>query len=222
LAVVDRAFGEAWLRLMRNHSALIFSGDEDIITDQLKTELVALRSEDHPRGFNSGLFCMPVRDAKLRDCYGKSIDQMPDLTIYPANPRPGIADQQHDALFFECKVLDKTRGMDLYRSNGIERFRAGRYAWRMPHAGMVAYVLEKSEYSPTAALTDYFAKANKAGNTIGSELGVSEPPIQAVKAQNAFVSDVGESRHLRSAPVIDGKTSVVTLRHLWLIANPKP
>ena len=65
---------------------------------------------------------MPTRDSRLRDCYGESIDQSPDLTIYPAVPRRGIADDQHDALFFECKVLDKARGMDLYRANGIERF----------------------------------------------------------------------------------------------------
>lgn len=184
------------------------------------TELVALRSEKCPPGFHDGLFGMPVRDAKLPSWDGKSIDQMPDITIYLATNRQGIANQRHDALFFECKVLDKNRGMDLYRSQGIERFTQGRYAWCMPHAGMVAYVLEKSECSPTVALTGYFARINHTGGTVGSELGVSTPPTLVAKAKTAHVSDVAESRHLRSAPVIDGKRNVITLRHLWLIANP--
>lgn len=173
--VVEQALSEAWLRLIRDHTALISGGNEDAITDQLMTELVALRSNECPPGFHAGFFGMPVRDGKLPSWDGKSIDQMPDITIYPAIPRHNIADQRHDALFFECKVLDKTRGLDLYRSQGIERFTQGRYAWRMPHAGMVAYVLERSESSPTTALTGYFMRTNQAGKTIGSELGAFTP-----------------------------------------------
>jgi hypothetical protein len=153
VAVVDRAMSEAWRRMLRDHSILIHAGDEDTITDQLRTELVAMRRENRPRGFGSAFFGVPTRDSKQRDCYGASIDQSPDLTIYPAHPRRGIADDQYDALFFECKVLDRTRGMDLYRLNGIERFTTGRYAWRMPHAGMIAYVLDKHETSRARART---------------------------------------------------------------------
>jgi len=216
---VDRALGEAWLRLMTDHSVLVHAGDEDMITEQLKTELVAMRRTDQPRGFNAALFGVPTRDSRLRDCHGESIDQSPDLTIYPAIPRRGIADDQHDALFFECKVLDKARGMDLYRVNGIERFTTGRYAWRMPHAGMLAYVLDKSECSPTVALTDYFTRSTAAGSTIGKDLGMSDPPTQAMTAWNSLVSDVAETRHLRTAPEV-GARSIIALRHLWLLANP--
>jgi len=218
--VVERALSEAWLHLIQDHSTLVSGGNEDAITDQLMTELVALRGNEYPPGFHAGFFGMPVRDGKLPSWDGKSIDQMPDITIYPAVPRQNIADHRHDALFFECKVLDKGRGMDLYRSQGIERFTQGRYAWCMPHAGMVAYVLEKSEFSPTAALTGYFARINQTGKTVGGEVGVSTPPTLVAKANTAYVSDVAESRHLRSAPVVDGKVSMITLRHLWLIATP--
>ena len=199
---------------------LVSGGNEDAITDQLITELVALRGNECPSGFHAGFFGMPVRDGKLPSWDGKSIDQMPDITIYPVVPRHNIADQRHDALFYECKVLDKTRGLDLYRSQGIERFTQGRYAWRMPHAGMVAYVFAKSESSPTTALTGYFTRTNQAGKKIGDELGVSTFPTLVPKAGAAHISDVAESRHIRSAPVIEGKKSVITLRHLWLVATP--
>lgn len=203
VSLVARALGEAWLILISHHIALVQAGDEDRITEQLKTELIALRSSDQPPGFNDALFGMPTRDSKLRDCHGRSIDQSPDLTIYPAKSRLGIADPQHDALFFECKVLDRTRGMDLYRAKGIERFTTGRYAWRMPHAGMLAYVLDKSECSPTAALARYFVRPGAAGLTLGEGLGVFEPPGQVVSAWNRWLSDVAETRHLRTAPVVD-------------------
>lgn len=220
IKVVEQALTEAWLHLIRDHSTLVSGGNEDAITDELMNALVALRGSKYPPGFHAGFFGMPVRDGKLPSWDGKSIDQMPDITIYPAIPRQSIANHRHDALFFECKVLDKTRGMDLYRSQGIERFTQGRYAWCMPHAGMVAYVLEKSERSPTTALTDYFARVDQAGNTIGGQLGASTPPTLAAKAKNAYVSDIAESKHLRSAPVVDGRKSVITLRHLWLTSSP--
>ena len=220
IRVVEQALSEAWLCLIRDHSALVLSGNEDAITDQVVTELATLRVREYPPGFNPGIFCMPSRDGKLPSWDGQSIDQMPDITIYPAVPRQNIASPRHDALFFECKVLDRNRGMDLYRSQGIERFMQGRYAWQMPHAGMVAYVLEKSECSPTAALASYFARINQGGDSIGFELGVAAPPVSVAKAKNAYVSEIAESKHLRRAPVIDGKASVITLRHLWLIVAP--
>lgn len=220
LKVVEQALGEAWLCLIKNHLALVLTGDEDAITNQLMTELVAMRAKEYPPGFNSAIFGMPVRDAKLPDWNGKSIDQMPDITIYPAVPRQGIADQRHDALFFECKVLDRQRGMDLYRSQGIERFTYGRYAWRMPHAGMLAYVLEKSDCSPTTALAKYFALLNSKGVTIGHELGISSPLNSVAPNRNEHISDTAESSHVRQAPALDGIPSVIRLRHLWFTVNP--
>lgn len=216
--VVDRAIGEAWLRVLRDHKSVVLSGNEDEITDHMKSELVKLRRQNCPPGFNEGLFSMPVRDAKLRDCHGESIDQMPDLTIYPAKARPGIADEQHDALFFECKVLDRARGLDLYTLKGIERFRKGRYAWRMPHAGMVAYTIKRTERSPTKALAEYFARTSNSGSTRGHELGASTAPVMVEQARNECISDIAETSHRRSAPVVDGKVSEIRLRHLWLIA----
>lgn len=221
IRVVEQALSEAWLCLIRDHSALVLSGNEDVITNQLLSELAALWVREYPLGFNPGIFGMPSRDGKLSSWDGQSIDQMPDITIYPAVPRPNIASPRHDALFFECKVLDKNRGMNLYRSEGIERFTQGRYAWRMPHAGMVAYVFDKSECSSTTALTNYFARNGKAGTTVGHDLGVSNPPIMAAASKNKHVADIAETRHLRTAPVVHGTASEITLRHLWLL-SPEP
>ena len=62
-------------------------------------------------------------------------------------------------------------------------------------------------------------RTGKDGKAIGIELGVSDLPTVAVNAMNEFVSDIAETRHIRSAPVIMGQRSTITLRHLWLIAE---
>jgi hypothetical protein len=215
IAMVDRALCAAWERVKKRHPALLQGADEDRITDQLKTELVAMRRRNEPAGFNANLFGVPTRDSKLRDAAGESIDKTPDLTVYPAQPRAGVADDQHDALFFECKVLDATRGLTLYCNEGIRRFVDGRYAWRMPHAGMIAYVLKIKDPCPVKSLTRHLAR-RVGTSTIGSQFGCAQAPTMAMQSPGTMASDIAETRHVRRAQ--DGTTlDEIALRHLWLL-----
>jgi hypothetical protein len=215
IGMVDRALCIAWERVKTRHPALLQKADEDRITDQLKTELVAMRRNNEPPGFNSNLFGVPTRDSKLKDATGESIDKTPDLTVYPAEPRAGVADDQHDALFFECKVLDAKKGLALYCNEGIRRFVDGRYAWRMPHAGMIAYVLGKADRCPIKSLTKHLAR-RKGTSTIGSELGCFNAPTVAMQSPGTMASDVAETCHMRH--VKDGTVlGEISLRHLWLL-----
>lgn len=214
--VVDQALCIAWVRVRTKHPHLLKQADEDRITDQLKVELVAMRRNDEPRGFNSNLFGIPTRDSKLKDASGQSIDQTPDLTVYLARLRPGVADDQHDALFFECKVLDGKRGLALYCKEGIRRFVDGRYAWRMPHAGMVGYVLAGKNRCPVKSLTKHLAKS-VGTSTAGAVLACVSGPEMTMPAPGIMAADVAETRHERQTK--DGmRLGNIALRHLWLLA----
>lgn len=152
---------------------------------------------------------MPTRDSKVEPLDGDSIDQMPDITIYPANPREVVTDETQDALFYECKVLDRKRNLDRYRKDGIDRFLDGRYAWAMPHAGMIAYVFERSNTCPVSSLRSYF-KRSLNGVAIAELVRCAELPIKVSEAPGADAADVALTRHSRTRlPAID-------LRHLWL------
>ena len=216
LELIERALSIAWDSVRTRYPRLLAQADEDRITEQIKTELVALRTKNEPQGFNSDLFGMPTRDSKLRDWLGKSIDKTPDLTIYLAHPRPGVIDAQYDAIFLECKVLDARRGLRAYRKDGIERFLDGRYAWAMPHAGMIGYVLGRKANCPLSALTAYLSR--RCGRrTIGAILGVVSPPSKVATSPRPSAADVAETIHKRSAPLVRGKATQISLRHLWLL-----
>lgn len=217
IELVERALCEAWLRVKQNSPQLlpIENANEDLITDQLKTELVALRKENIPNGFNDEMFGVPTRDSKLKSASNSSIDKMPDLTIYLARSRSVVTDDQHDALFFECKVLDKARSLSLYDEHGIQRFTKGWYAGYMPHAGMIAYVLGSPNKCPLTSLTKYMGKT-KAGskNKNSVQLGCSSSPTKAMTSPNTSIaSDIAQSIHARSL------RPDIILRHLWLFTK---
>lgn len=216
IKVVDQALSKAWHDLVDNDASVLETKDEDIITDCLLNNLTNLRRRSEIPGFNDAFFSLPSRDAKLPDCDGNSIDQMPDITIRLAKCRSGIADDRHDALFFECKVLDPSRGLDSYRVDGIDRFLSGRYAWRMPHAGMLAYVFDRRDTIPTNALITYSKRKNK-GITIAEHLRLLGLPTKVVCASTPLVSEIAMTEHDRLAPVVDGKTFAISLRHMWLM-----
>ena len=92
---------------------------------------------------------------------------------------------------------------------GIARFLDGRYAWAMPHAGMVAYVFERSNTCPVSSLRRYFKRSSN-GVPIAERVGCAELPAKVSEAPGANAADVALTRHSRALmPAID-------LRHLWL------
>lgn len=214
IRAVDQALCAAWNAVVIHHPHAIRTKDEDIITDALLEELTHLRRRGDVGGFTSAVFGVPSRDSKLPDCHGDSIDQMPDITIRLAMCRQGIADDRHDALFFECKVLDGSRGLDNYRIDGIDRFVLGRYAWRMPHAGMLAYIFDRKANTPTRALASYATRMNSE-RPISEHMRLVSGPDEVCCATPPHVSEIAMTLHDRSAPVIDGKTTTIALRHMW-------
>jgi len=222
LEVVDTALCMAWESVRKNHPHLVDAADEDLLTDQLKANLVALRKIDSPVGFNCYVFGVPMRDAKARTGAGDSIDAMPDLTIHLAESRPDVEDD-HDALYFECKVVAPGKGLSLYDKNGMQRFVDGWYASRMPHAGMLAYALDANHICPTTSLTPYLKKKAKgAKETNGQRLRCQKGPVKAMPSPGIMAADIAETLHGRAFP---GQPllnpSGIHLRHLWLLPYPQ-
>lgn len=218
IVVVEQAIRQAWRTMLRDHQAVLATRDEDRITDRLLDILVDMRTGGSVRGFTANFFSVPVRDAKLPDWLGVSIDKTPDITVYPARPRPGISHARHDALFLECKVLHDQRRLRQYCDEGIQRFLDGRYAWRMPHAHMVAYVFSATDRQPESALATHF-KRSRAGSPVQTNahrVALETGPDQVGPAGCAHTRAVVQTSHLRSAPALHGRDNPIVLRHLWL------
>lgn len=209
LEAAEAAICLAWTRLKERSDAAIDAKDEDKITNQLLKELRYIRRNGDIASFSPEVFGMPTRDSKIESLDGQSIDQMPDITIYPTNPREIVTDETQDALFYECKVLDRSRNLNQYRKDGIERYLDGRYAWAMSHASMIAYVFERNNTCPVSSLQNYFKRRLK-GVAVAELIGCSEPPVKISSAPAANAADVALTRHRRK------KLSPIDLRHLWL------
>lgn len=218
IVVVEQAIRQAWRMLVLGHQVVLATRDEDRITDRLLDILVDLRKSGAVPGFTADLFGLPVRDAKLPDWQGVSIDKTPDITVYPARPRQDIGEGRHDALFLECKVLDGNRRLTQYGDEGIQRFLDGRYAWRMPHAHMVAYVFSVTDRHPASALKSHFTRqrGGPPRQTNGQRLALRDGPKEVLAAGCACTRPVIQTGHLRSAPVLPGRDNPIQLRHLWL------
>lgn len=218
IVVVEQAIRQAWRTMLRDCQDVLATRDEDRISDRLLDILVEMRTNETVPGFTADLFGLPVRDAKLPDWLGASIDKTPDITVYPARPRQGISHGRHDGLFLECKVLDGTRRLTQYGDHGIQRFLDGRYAWRMPHAHMVAYVFSATDRHPETALKSHFARKRVGPpcQSNGKRLAVRHGPTEVLPAGCAHTRPIIQTDHFRSAPVLPGRDNPIVLRHIWL------
>jgi len=214
---VEQALQESWRALLQHYPHVLATRDEDKITEALVDIMIDVRKRASVPGFTPAFFGLPTRDAKHRDWTGKWIDQMPDMKVPLALPRANVAHDNHDAMFFECKVLFGKRQLRLYGDDGMERFVDGRYGWCMPHGHMVAYVLKAPSDQPHPALTTHLARTRgKPPRTNGKRLAVDGMPTVVEPAACVNTRDIVETEHLRAAPVLASGQNRIVLRHLWL------
>ena len=156
IETIENAIFTAW-EVMQSSVPDIGEKNETQITTGLQGFLVELLNQNSVDGFASEVFSIPVRDASVPDCKG-NIEKKPDLTFYCHTARPlGVLRAQ----FYECKPIGSC---NVYiGEDGLERFLDGRYAWAMPHAGMIAYVKRK-----TNAFDELTSKLGDAQSLVGS------------------------------------------------------
>lgn len=207
IQTVELAVTTAWQCLVNNASTkqILDSGTEVEISIQLLDALGGLLNAKSIKGFTGHVFEPPVRGQELEDVTSKELEKRPDISIRLRASSPST---QHNALFFECKVISPKRRVADYVNQGLIKFCDQRYAWGMPHAGMLAYVQNLAP-SPQAniELKKYWKK-NPTSFTV---------PACDVAVESSGSIFVTVTKHHRHKPLPSGDASGdITLRHLWL------
>ncbi len=187
-------------------STLLASGKEAELTAMLQDSLTDLLATASVHGFSAAVFGAPIRGQEIEDYSGLYIEKRPDLTFPRLSARPAI---NHNALFYECKILGRGRTLDDYIGEGVARFENGNYAWAMPQAGMIAYVAEAIwEGHGCEALSGRWTHATNAAPhcpVVPTEEDLSSLPVIAI------------SIHARKFILRNGEVpGNITLRHIWL------
>lgn len=181
------------------------SGKEVEITAMLQDALTDLLAAGSVRGYSAAIFSAPIRGQEIEDYSGRYLEKRPDLTVIRLSARPSI---NHNAMFYECKVLGRGRSVDDYIDNGVSRFQNGLYAWAMPHAGMIAYVTDGHTDNAYVALADRWSDVRRPA---------SHAPIGIVEEDRTSSLTIAISTHAREFVLRNGEEAgTITLRHLWL------
>lgn len=213
MRIVERAIVVSWGHLM---SAPVFvkwaeTAIERDITFELQKQLIDLLNTNEVRGFTAAAFAPPIRGQEIEDHSGIEKEKRPDLTFLRLAARPV---SNHNAQFYECKVIGRGRTVDDYHKDGVMRFVDGRYAWGMPHAGMIAYVTPPPTSVASAALESYWKKDRQ---------GAPLPGLPSCKLELEETANppIAISEHARKFALPNhAKPGDIVLRHLWLSAVP--
>jgi len=212
LRTLERAIAFAWGRLMSQSDFVVWAQTaiERDITIELLKQLVLLLNTNEVRGFSAAVFAPPIRGQEVENYCGSEKEKRPDLTFYRLAVRPV---DTHNAQFYECKVVGRGRTLDDYHNDGVMRFVDGRYAWAMPHAGMLAYVSPPPPAAADVALDGHWTKARSGALANGL-------PTGELQLDTACGPTVAISIHQRTFLLSDQQCpGDIVLRHLWLSAE---
>jgi hypothetical protein len=116
---------------------------EDEITAALRGIIENdLRQKGSIKGFSSRTYDTVLRQSQVENHDLTKLTKAPDLCFKLRNdeeePRPVVS--AHDALFVECKPVDKAHAAGgKYCDDGLSRFVDGDYAWAMEEGLMLGY-----------------------------------------------------------------------------------
>lgn len=209
LRLLDKAIALAWKLAIATGPGrtLLISGTEAEITAMLQDSITDLLDSGQLRGFSPAIFGAPIRGQEMENHSGNRLEKRPDLTITKLSARPII---NHNAMFYECKILGRGRTVDDYISQGVMRFQSGYYAWAMPHAGMIGYVVPGHPTNAKAALSEYWARP-KLPSCLPREVNEDRSTAPVITI----------STHARDFILRNGEPpGDIALRHLWLSETP--
>lgn len=211
--IILNALRTAWASFQRNEPDLATDAEETTITFCLQEILNELRThpETEADGFSASLFETVTREGAEVNFSGSSVQKQPDLVVRMRNLHPGVHDSLRWAAFIECKIVSRSRPVNLYCREGISRFVEGDYAWAMPSAMMVAYARDLE--SVEGSLTPYLAKYQDSAD---DPFATRNLPKQRSEL-SADESVVYASMHRRAWKHVNGALpGPVEILHLWL------
>ncbi len=208
---VTRAF-----ELIREEGWSLTSRLENDITIKLEYVLNnQVRNREEVDGFDSGFFGK-VRRVEVVNFDRTKKSKKPDLCFDLQREDRTDLDQLQDALFAECKPVDKKHRLnDHYCAvekdcTGIERFVIGDYAWAMEEGLMIGYVRDGYQIHPH--LADALANESK-------KKGLGSPtPLQAIEAIDGKGKNtvVYHTTHQRTFDWRNNHPATpITLYHSW-------
>ena len=209
MRTVERAIAIAWGRLMSQPAFVTWAQTaiERDITIQLQKQLILLLNTNEVRGFSAAVFAPPIRGQEVENYSGSEKEKRPDLTFCRLAARPA---DTHNAQFYECKIVGRGRTLDSYHNEGVMRFVDGRYAWAMPHAGMIAYVSPPPAAVADVALDGYWSQTRL--DALANGL-----PTDKLQVDTAVGPTVVISIHQRTFQLPNQQhPGDIVLRHLWL------
>lgn len=197
---IEQAICYAWDLMKGTASINLATASEVEITHALQELIIDVLNNGYVEGFVPEIFAQPSRDASVTDYTGKYLEKKPDLTFTIPTARPLAA---HKGIFFECKPIGSVT--NYFGSDGLGRFCDGRYAWAMPHAGMIGYVQRT-----TSPLTAKEAIVEKINTGTLSVLSHSED-------SSAMHYPVWVTVHARDFTLKNGNApGPISIRHIWL------
>lgn len=196
---IEKAICTAWQLLAASKRLNLATESEIVITTALQESIIDVLNNNYVEGFVPEIFQQPTRDASVKDFSGDYLEKKPDLAFFISSAQPLSTNK---GLFYECKPIGNVGKYLGY--SGLQRFCDGRYAWAMPHAGMIGYVQRKK-----APLTAEAAiKENVANGAL-----VVESHCDA----HVDYYPIWMSVHRRDFKLLNGKApGPITIRHIWL------
>jgi hypothetical protein len=214
ILLVRRVVLSAFDRL-REHGVSFATSKEDEVTAALRSVIENdLRQTGSVPGFSRRTYDAVIRQGQVDNYDGSRLTKSPDLCFKLRNdekePSPVLS--EHDALFVECKPVDKTHAAGgKYCDDGLCRFVDGDYAWAMEEALMLGYArhgrtIEKNLVPDMQEPARFIALRIL-------ELPVVVPGASAVEHAEALYV----SRHRRGFPWIANKgvATDIFVYHSW-------
>ncbi|MGB4116807.1 MAG: hypothetical protein WBK51_09700 [Polaromonas sp.] len=212
IQIVELAIVSAWkfiedeaLRIDVTSAHHPANSSEVELSAKLLEYLESILNSESIKGFDGRRFSPPVRGQELANVTGSELEKRPDISIRLQSSRPY---SQYNSLIFECKRISAKRLISDYVNEGLIRFCDQRYAWAMPHAGMIAYVQGLCPIPQAKTELEKHWRKNSASKTL---------PVHTPFVENNGSVSVTITKHKRHNPLPNGKTSDdITIRHLWL------
>ncbi|MCP3997061.1 MAG: hypothetical protein GY722_18675 [bacterium] len=189
---------------------------EDEITAALRGIIESdLRQKGGVSGFSRRTYEVVTRGGQVENYDFTRLCKAPDLCFKLRNdeeePRPVLS--VHDALFVECKPVDKDHGVgSRYCELGLRRFVDGDYAWAMEEGLMLGYARGRTI---TEDLIPEMQKPSRLEQLKTAEL--PRPIALAAAAAQDKAEALHLSRHRRGFPWVadKGPATEILIYHSW-------
>jgi hypothetical protein len=205
LQIIAEGVVQAFQDIRASALTSVTTGDEAEVTALLVARLNRMIEEDTV--WRQLVTCV-VRGAESLSYDGAHLEKRPDLSILLSGRALRFP------LIAEAKIIDATRGENLYCSQGLRRFLNGQYGWGGREAFMIAYVRDGTMIA--GRLQPFLAQFAQAA----SYAVQTAPTVLATAGCDAARSSHGRSFLYSHTTPPANDPGAIAIWHLWVDAAP--